>query len=297
MIQERRRALTVGGALRGLRTSVRFGRAVGQVLTYAIIITGAAVLMVPFFWMLSTSLKELPDIFTYPPRWIPDPIVWRNFSDALTWRRFDLYARNSVIVTLISVIGEAVSCSVVGYSFARIRFPGREKIFLLVLSTMMIPYPVLMIPNFMLFKLLGWIDTFLPLTVPSFFGKAFYIFLFRQFFRTISWELDDAAKVDGCSIWGVFWRIMLPLVKPVLGVVAIYSFMFHWNRFIGPLIYLNSMDKFTIPLGLDMYRSDQYIQWNWLMAGSFAAMLPCLLLFFFCQRFFIQGIVFTGIKG
>lgn len=278
------------------RMSVR--RAVIRFLVYAVILLGAAILMVPFLWMLSTALKSLQDVFSFPPKWIPDPIIWRNFYDALTWLPFGLFALNTILVTGLCVLGEVLSCSAAGYSFARLHFPGRDKCFLLVISTMMLPYPVLMIPNFILFKYLGWIDTFLPLVVPSFLGgSAFSIFLFRQFFRSIPRELDDAARVDGCGPWGIFWRVTIHLSKPVFGAVAIFSFVSHWNRFIGPLIYLNSMKKYTLALGLSMYRGQTGVQWNWLMAASFAVMLPCLLLFFFFQRIFIQGVVFTGVKG
>jgi ABC-type glycerol-3-phosphate transport system permease component len=253
--------------------------------------------MIPFLWMLSTALKSPDQVFKFPPKWIPNPIKWSNFAEALTSQPFGLYAKNTMVIVAISVVGELVSSAFVGYSFARIRFPGREALFVLVLSTLMIPYPVLLIPHFILFNTLGWIDTILPLTIPSFFSKAFYVFLFRQFFRAIPRELDDAALIDGCGIFGIFGRITLPLSKPVVAVVAIYSFMFHWNRFIGPLVYLNSMKKYTLSMGLAMYHGVLVTEWHWLMAASLVVMLPCLLLFFFFQRLFIQGVVFTGLKG
>jgi multiple sugar transport system permease protein len=271
----------------------------GRLLLYAAIVAGGGFVLVPFIWMLSASLKDEAQIFAQPPVWIPNPVYWTNYPEGLAQLPFDIFFRNTVIITAATMLGEILSCSLVAYGFARLRFPGKRALFVLVLSTMMVPFYVVMIPRFILFKELGWINTLLPLTVPAFFGgSAFFIFLFRQFFMTIPFELEDAARIDGASTWDCYARIILPLSKPVLGAVAIFSFINHWNDFIGPLIYLNSMNNYTLALGLNMLRVSQGgMRWNYLMAASFAVLLPCLILFFCFQRIFIQGVVFTGVKG
>jgi ABC-type glycerol-3-phosphate transport system permease component len=268
-------------------------------MLYAVIVTGSIFLLIPFLWMLSAALKNEAQMFASPPIWIPQPILWENFPQGWQQLPFTIFLRNTVMITALAMVGEILSCSLVAYGFARLRFPGKAAIFVLVLSTMMVPFHVLMIPRFILFRELGWIDSFLPLVVPAYFGgSAFYIFLFRQFFMSISFDLEDAARTDGASTLDCYARIILPLSKPVIGAVAIFSFLAHWNDFLAPLIYLNDMDKYTLALGLNMLRVTQgAMRWNLLMATSFAVMLPCLLLFFFTQRYFIQGVVFTGVKG
>lgn len=257
--------------------------------------------MVPLVWMISTSLKELKDVFVFPPQIIPNPVAWDNYKVALTILPFGLYFRNTLIITGLCILGAVSSSALVAYGFARLEFPGRDILFIMVLATMMIPGQVTLIPVYMIFKTLRWIDTFLPLTVRSYFGGAFYIFLFRQFFMTIPTELGDAAEIDGCSKLGIFWRIILPLSKPALGMVAIFSFMFHWDEFLNALIYLNSPEKRTLALGLAAFRASQEgsvtVSWNLLMAASLVVMIPPILVFFIAQRHFIQGIVFTGLKG
>jgi ABC-type glycerol-3-phosphate transport system permease component len=284
------------------RTAYRVRHAVARVLLYLVLIAGVCVVLVPVTWMLSTSLKELKDVFTFPPQMIPpQPWAWDNYPVALTILPFALYFRNTMIICLTCVVGAVASSALVGFGFARIEFPGRDVLFLMVLGTMMIPGQVTLIPVYMIFKTLGWIDTFLPLTVRSFFGGAFYIFLFRQFFLTIPREMDDAAEIDGCGKLGLFWRVILPLSKAPLGMVAIFSFMFHYDEFLSALIYLNSPEKRTVALGLSAFRvSEQGVgttSWNLLMAASLVVMVPPLIVFFMAQRYFIQGIVFTGIKG
>ena len=283
----------------GLR--YRTARLFWRVVLYVILIAGACLVMVPLVWMISTSLKELKDVFTFPPEFIPNPVAWDNYPVALTILPFHLFFRNTMIICVTSLVAATASSALVGYGFARLQFPGRDVLFLIVLSTMMIPGQVTLIPLYMLFKELGWIDTFWPLIIRSFFGGAFYIFLFRQFFMTIPKEMDDAAEIDGCSKLGIFWRVILPLSKAPLGMVAIFSFMFHWNEFLNALIYLNSMEKRTLALGLTAFRASQEgsvtTSWNLLMAASVVVMIPPMIVFFVAQRYFIQGIVFTGIKG
>jgi multiple sugar transport system permease protein len=268
-----------------------------NILAY-VLLTGLGILFaLPFFWMLSASLKIESDIWNYPPEWIPNPVRFANYPEALSLMKFPRLLYNTVFVTALSMIGTLLSCTWVVYGFARFRFPGRDFFFVLLLATMMLPAQVTMIPLFILFRELNWLNTFLPLIVPSFFGNAFFIFLLRQFFMTIPTELDDAAKIDGCSYVGIWWRILLPLIKPALAAVAIFSFIGNWNEFLGPLIYLNDEAKFTLTLGLATFRGVYTTQWALLMAASVVVLLPCLIVFFLAQRQFVEGITFAGLQG
>lgn len=267
-------------------------------VTYATLLILGVLVTLPFIWMVSTSLKKPDDIFLFPPEWIPDPIIWSNYPRALGAIPFLTFFTNTAIVTLLSLVGTLGSASVVAYSFARLRWPGRDILFMVVLATMMLPSQVTLIPQFIIFRELGWINTLAPLIVPWFFGGgAFNIFLLRQFFITIPNELDDAALIDGCSFIGIFWRIILPMSKPVLAAVAIFAFQYHWNEFLLPLIYIHSRERYTIALGLRLFQEEYWVDWSGLMAASAIVMLPVLLVFYFAQRYFIQGIVFTGVKG
>ena len=278
------------------RRSVRL--VLGKLVLYPILLGGATVLTIPLAWLLSSSLKLSGLIFVIPPQWIPSPIAWENYLEV--WRTVPmlLFLRNTVTITFFAVLGTLVSASVVAFGFARLRFMYRDALFLVLLGTVMIPSQVILIPQYILFRSLGWLDTFLPLTVPHFFGGgAFNIFLMRQFYMTLSLELDDAARMDGASTFLIYRHIILPQSKPVLGVIAIFSFMGNWNAFFGPLIYLNSSEKYTLALGLNLLKGFEYTAWNLLMAMSVMTALPCVLLYFVAQRYFIQGIVFTGVKG
>jgi len=266
--------------------------------TFVLLIVGAFVMALPFLWLLSSSLKLERMIFIFPPQWIPNPIRFENYIDALTYKPFGTYIANTLWIVLLNEIAIVGSASLCAYGFARIRFPGRDAWFGIVLATMMVPYFVLMIPQFVIFSRLGWSDSYLPLTVPFFFGGgAFNIFLLRQFFRTLPPELADAARIDGCDELGIYWRIFIPLAKPALITVGIFTFLNGWNDFIGPLLYINSPDKFTVAIGLATFRSIMRTRWDLLMAASTAMILPVLVLFFFAQRYFIQGIVLSGLKG
>jgi len=274
-------------------------RLLTRILTYILLIGGGVVIMTPFFWMISTSLKKQWDVYQFPPVWIPSPPQWQNYSQALTVYPFQTYLLNTLTIVLFTVTGTLLSCSLAAYGFARLRAPGRDVIFVVLLGTMMLPYTVTMIPVFMLFNRLHWVDTFKPLIVPSFFGSAFYIFLLRQFFLSIPRELEDAARIDGCSPLMSYWRIVLPLSKPALATVAIFTFMDSWNDFLGPLIYLSDESHRTLALALAYFQGSARIgpQMHLMMAVAFVILIPPLLLFFFAQRLFIQGIVFTGVKG
>jgi len=266
-------------------------------IIYTLLIIFSIIFALPFYWLVSTSLKTDPQIFVFPPIWIPNPIDWGNYPEALTYIPFLLYLRNTLIVVIFVVVGSLLSCSLVAYGLSKIKWPGRDLLFFIALSTMMLPYQVIMIPIFIIFKNLGWVNSFKPLTVPAFFGSAFFIFLLRQFFMSIPIELSNAAKIDGCSEFRIYSSIILPLAKPALATVGLFSFMSSWNDFLGPLVYISNPNKYTISLGLAMYRSQYSSQWAMLMAASTVVVLPIIILFFFTQRTFIQGIALTGLKG
>ncbi len=263
----------------------------------ALLLIGAAIFLVPFVWMLSSSLKPDYQIFAIPPVLVPNPPRWENYVEALTYVPFARYAANTLLVSAVTIVGHLFSCTLAAYAFARLRAPGRDALFLLVLATMMLPYPVTMVPLYVLFKTLGWVNTFLPLTVPAFFGSPFYIFLLRQFFLTLPHELEDAARIDGASTLQIIRHIIVPLSTPALATVAIFTFQATWNDFLGPLIYLHNRDLYTVTLGLNFFRATYTVRWGYLMAASLATMLPVLVVFFLAQRLFIEGITLTGLKG
>ncbi|MGQ9631606.1 MAG: carbohydrate ABC transporter permease [bacterium] len=273
-------------------------------LVYAVLIVASTASMMPLVWMISTSLKTPHAVYRWPIEWVPRPVVWGNYREALFGTLpFTTFFRNTMYVTFFAMIGQLLTSTLVAFGFARLRAPGRDVLFLMVLSTMMLPPQVTMIPVYIIFNKLGWIDTFKPLIIPYWFGGgAFYIFLLRQFYMTVPIEIDDAAKIDGCGSLAIYWRIILPLSKPAIATVAIFSFMFHWNEFFGPLIYLSTQSRFTVAVGLKLYQN-QFGHasgnpfWNLLMAASLVATLPCLIIFFLFQRQFIQGINLTGLKG
>lgn len=261
------------------------------------LVWGVALLfLIPFLWMISSSLKPNYQIFETPPRWIPNPPAWENYREALTILPFDRYVLNTAIISLLTILGHLLSCTLIAYAFARLRAPGRNALFVVVLATMMLPYPVTMTPLYVLFNRLGWINTFLPLTAPAFFGSAFYIFLLRQFFLTIPADFEDAATVDGANLLQILWRIILPLSTPALATVAIFTFQAAWNDFLAPLIYLQRPDLYTVTLGLQFFRSTFTTNWAYLMAASLATSLPVILVFFAAQRYFVEGITLSGIK-
>jgi multiple sugar transport system permease protein len=272
-------------------------RRVASLLTHLALAIGLFLVFIPVVFALSTSLKPYGDIFLFPPKWIPDPVRWQNYVEAMTYVPFGIYFRNTAIITGLDIVGKLLSCSLVAFAFARLRWWGRDVMFILMLSTLMLPTQVTLIPQFVLYKELGWVDTFLPLLVPNFFGGPFMTFLLRQFFLSIPPELDDAARIDGCSSWGIFWRIIMPLSKPALMAVSIFVFNATWNEFLAPLIYLHSPQNYTIALGLRQFQSEHGPEWHLVMAASLLTMVPVLVLFFFGQRYFMRGIVFTGVKG
>jgi ABC-type glycerol-3-phosphate transport system permease component len=269
-----------------------------RAITYAALVACAVVLILPFLWVLSTSVKGDQQIFTIPPQFIPDKIHWENYIEVFERMPFLTYFLNSSFITIVTIIGVVLSSSLVAYAFACLDWPGRDGVFVLVLATMMLPMQVTMIPIFVFFKELGWLNTFKPLTVPAFFGGgAFNIFVLRQFFLTVPQSLLDAARIDGCSEFRIYWNIVLPLAKPALATVAILTFLFSWNDFLGPLIYLSDQIKGTLALGLAIFTGQHQTEWGLLMAASVMMMAPIIVIFFFFQRYFIQAFMASGIKG
>jgi len=283
---------------RGYLPRTKSSRALfGKIIAYTLLTIGSILIMIPVFWMVSSALKPNNQIFLFPPQWIPNPIQWDNFVTAMTSLPFGTYFQNTMIIEVGSIVGTVLSCSIVAYGFARLNAPGRNFWFVVLLSTMMLPGVVTMIPVYLIFRQLGWVNTFLPLIVPNFFGSAFFIFLLRQFFMTIPRDFEEAARIDGANTWQVLTRIMLPLSKPALATVTIFTFMGVWNDFMGPLIYLNKPETYTLALGLNFFKGQYVSQWNLLMAASLVMMLPLVLLFFVAQKAFIEGITLTGVKG
>lgn len=268
-----------------------------KIPAYAGLLICAAILILPFLWVVSTSLKGDELIFAIPPVFIPESFHWDNYAKVFRQMPFLIYFLNSTFITVVAIIGTVLSSSLVAYAFACLRWPGRDSVFILVLATMMLPMQVTMIPIFVMFKDLGWLNTFKPLTVPAFLGGAFNIFLLRQFFLTIPQSLFDAARIDGCSEFRIYWNIVLPLAKPALATVAILTFLFSWNDFLGPLIYLSDQLKGTLALGLAMFTGQHQNEWGPLMAASVLMMLPIILIFFFFQKYFIQAFTTSGLKG
>lgn len=272
------------------------------IFVYGVATVVAILFALPFVWTIGSSLKDMTEIFKFPPTLWPMTPRWQNYADVFRIAPFGTFITNTAIITAAAMVGQILSAAAVAYGFSRFRFPGRDALFFVVLSTMMLPWQVTIVPTFLLFRTLGWINTFWPLIVPSFFGGgAFYIFLLRQFFMTIPRDLDEAAKIDGANSVRIFWSILLPLAKPALATVAIFSFIEHWNEFIGPLIYLNSADKFTVSIGLRYFMASPFESDEpreaILMAGSLIVATPPLVLFFVAQKYFVRGIVTTGLKG
>jgi multiple sugar transport system permease protein len=266
---------------------------------HVIVVFLSIIFALPLLWALSTSLKSTEQVYVVPPEWIPNPVMWSNYPVALTKVPFISYIWNTLKIVFPSVIGAVASSAIVAYGFARIQWRYRDFFFMLCISTMIIPFQVTMIPLFIIFSKLKWVNTYLPLIVPTFAGVPYFIFVLRQFFLSIPQELSDAARVDGCSELMILTKIILPLSRPALAVVALFEFMWTWNDYLGPLLYLNREELFTVALGLSRYQGGGWSQasWSLLMAASVTSILPILVIFFFTQRTFIEGITLTGLKG
>ena len=267
----------------------------GTTAWYLALTLGAVTMLIPLFWMLSTSLKETGAVFEYPPRWLPIPTVWRNYLDAWNAVPFGMFYLNSIVVAVVQTIGVLWTSSMAAYAFARLRFPGRNKLFVLYLGTLMIPAAVTMIPTFALMRWLGWINTYQALIVPGIF-TAYGTFLLRQFFLGVPVDLEDAARIDGCNKFGVYRHIILPLAKPALATLGVFTFIGSWNNFMWPLIMANDLEMMTLPIGLSAFQNNYRTDWNLLMAASVMVMVPSVIVFVFGQRFFVEGIKLSGIK-
>ena len=283
----RRRAL-------GRKAQTRLSKGV----VYLLLILGSVAMIIPLVWLVRSSFMTLGQIFIFPPEWIPNPWQWQNYPEALTTVPFLRYFVNTMIILIPSVIGTVVSATFAAYGFARLQWPGRDLVFGVLMTTLMLPYAVTLIPTFLLWAKLGLVDTFWPLILPQWFGGGiFFIFLLRQFFMALPKDLDEAAIIDGANPLQILWYIIVPLSRPALITVALFATLNAWNDFLGPLIYLNSSDKYTLALGLNQFTGLYTSQWHLLMAAATVIIAPVILLFFFGQRYFIEGIALTGSKG
>jgi ABC-type glycerol-3-phosphate transport system permease component len=277
--------------------SSRARRWLGNGLAYLVMTILALIVMIPLFWMLSTSLKARWEIFAWPPQWIPETLHWENYREAFTKYPMGRFMLNSAFLVVVNVIGELLAVPLIAYGFARLRFPGRNFLFVLMLATMMIPGHIKLIPLFAIYHRLNMIDTYWPLVLPAFFGNPFFIFLMVQYIKTLPRDLDEAARMDGAGTWTILYRIILPLCKPPLTIILVYTFWWTWNEFLHPLIYLNSFEKFPVQVGLAFFKGRYSVEWNLFMAATLVSILPILILYFFVQRQLIGGIASVGLKG
>jgi len=264
---------------------------------YTILILFAIVFLIPFYWMFATALKGDDQLFQIPPAWVPNPAVWDNFAQVFREVPFGKFLINSTVLVIWNVFGQVLSCTLVAYGFARLRFPGRNILFFVLLATLMIPRQVTLVPQFILFAKLGWVNTYLPLILPAFGGSPFLIFLMRQYMMTIPLDLDAAATIDGANRLQILRHIIAPISMPAIVLVAVFTFTDVWNDFMGPLIYLNDPDKFTVTLGLSFFQGAKETSWDLLMAGALMAMIPPMILFFIAQKRLLGGLAAAGIKG
>jgi len=269
----------------------------GRVFTYFFLTLGGLLFLFPFFWMISLSLGSMKDIYRIPPRYIPEKITWRNYPEALFRFPFLLYLKNTSTIAFFNIIGTAVGTAIPAYAFARLRWKGRDAVFLMILATMMLPPQVTRIPMYVIWAKLGALDTYIPLIVPSYFGWAYGTFLARQYYTTIPFELEDAARVDGCGFFAIYFKIIMPLSLPLMVTLALFSFVGDWNDFFNPLIYLHSPEKYTLQLGLLSFRGQYITNIPAMMAASVLIIFPVLLVFLFGQQYFIRSVVLSGLKG
>lgn len=290
--------MTATATIASRRTIILWQKRLLAALRLLVVAAGSLFFVMPTAWMITTSVKPDHQVWLIPPVWIPEYFVWDNYAKPWIMLPFPRFYVNTTLIVTLNVVGVLLSSGLIAYGFARLRFPGRDAIFMLVLSTLMLPAHVTLIPQYLLFSKLKWVNTFLPLTLHSYFGGAFHIFLLRQFMATISRDLDDAAKMDGAGFLGIYWRILLPLCRPALGVVAINTVTQHWNDFIHPLIYLQKQNLFTISLGLRFIQGNYFGDWpvQYVMSMTFLSVIPIVILFFFAQRYFLRGIVITSFR-
>jgi multiple sugar transport system permease protein len=291
------RSIQANKLFRQGHTGYKRNKLINREIVFTILVFLALLYGFPFYWAINTALKTDVQVFLWPPLAYPPTPQWQNFIASTHYIPFWLYIGNTFAICAISIVGTLLSCTVIAYGFARIKFKGRELMFMIYLSTIMLPGPVTMIPLYVLFSKLHWIGTYLPLVVPMFFGNVAYVFLLRQFFRTIPNELSEAAFIDGASEWKILWYVMLPLCKPALAAIALLTFISKYQDYLGPLIYLSNSKQWTISLGLKMFQNMYGSQWQLMMAASVLSMMPMIILYFLTQRTLIQGVTMTGIKG
>ncbi|NPV08470.1 MAG: carbohydrate ABC transporter permease [Anaerolineae bacterium] len=277
----------------------RLRHLLGRAIIYTVLISLSIVYLLPLFWMISTSLKPAGQVTIYPVKWIPDPVRWQNYVEAWNLYPFTKFTFNSLFIVIMTVIGAIASCTLIAYGFGRVRFRGRNVLFFVLLSSMMLPGAVTMIPVYVLFAKLSWVDTYKPLIVPSYFGSAYYVFFLRQFMMSLPLELDEAARIDGAGHLTTLTRVILPLIKPPLVAVGIFTAFDRWNDFFGPLLYLSSREKFTFVLALRALQVDTVYgsHYEWLMALSLIQLAPMITIYFLAQRYFIEGLSITGVRG
>ena len=290
-------AQSIQAQLRRSAARRRARRTIGHAVVYAFMICLAFIFMLPIFWMASTSLKLPQDIFAWPPEWLPSTPQWGNYAEAFGKYPLARYMLNSAVLVIANIIGGLVSIPVIAYGFARFDFPFKNVLFLLMLSTMMVPGHIKLIPLFWLYQKLGLIDTYWPLILPAYFGNPFFIFLMTQYIRTIPRELDDAARIDGAGSWGILYRVILPLCRPPLTVVVVFTFVWVWNDFLEPIIYLRDYDSYPISVGLAFFQGRYSVEWHLFMGATLVSILPILVVYFFAQRHLIGGLASIGIKG
>ena len=281
--------------MRPTRSGIRLiGR---RALLYLALVLISVITVFPFLWMFSTSLKRPGDALVIPPQWIPDPLTFENYARLFKILPFSLFFANSLKISLLVVLGQLLVCSLGGFGFARLSFRGKATAFAILIGSLMMPVAIRIIPLYLGYKAIGWLDTHYPIIIPVVLANTFGTFLFRQFFMTIPDDLEDAAVIDGCGLFRVYWSVMMPQAGPVISTVAIFAFMSSWNNFLEPLIYLNNMRKFTVPIGLSFFQGTYVTEYTALMAGTTVAVLPILIVYFLAQDYFVKGIVTTGIKG
>lgn len=269
----------------------------GSIVGFLTLVLVTILMLLPIYYMIITSLKPIKELMTFPPTLVPKTFAWNNYKDIFSKMDYLTFYRNSVFISLCTTFGTCLSSSFVAFGFARYRSRAKDAIFMVIISTLLLPYPALIIPQFLVFKSFGWINTYLPLLVPAFFGSSYNIFLLKQFFTTIPDDLFEAARMDGCSEFRSYWNIGIPLCKSALATVAIFQFLWSWNNLLDPVIYLNSESKFTLPIGMaSLFSNFRIIPWNLIMVGNILALLPVLFLFFRAQKYFVEGIALSGIK-
>jgi ABC-type glycerol-3-phosphate transport system permease component len=291
MIAGRAAAALLPRRLTGARAAAR------AAVMYLLLLAVSALMLGPFVWMLTSSLKAEGDIFLFPPTLFPNPPRWENYAETVERMPFHLFTFNSIKIAVLATVGAVLTCSLAAYAFARLSFPGRDKLFLLLLATMMVPGQVTFIPHFLIMQAVGWTNSHNALIVPHFFGGAFGTFLLRQFFLTLPTELEDAARIDGAGHFRIYWQIFLPLAQPALATLAVFVFMGTWNDLVGPVIYLSDREKMTLTVGLAMFRGFNIVRWHLVMAGAVINVVPILVVYVLAQKYFVRGIALSGIKG